>query len=187
MRIRPYEAKDRQTVCQICTGVSNHPMMENPLFAEAILETFCRYYLDFEPENCFVAVDDKDVPQGYVLCAQDFQEWENLFRREIIGQSDNPVVRMMGEGTIEAMRPFAKDFPAHLHIDLLPACRGQGVGRQLMDGLCIHLRQKNISGLMLNVAADNTGAQRFYEKCGFTLLEKGEQEFAYGIPLKEIN
>lgn len=97
--------------------------------------------------------------------------------------SKNPVVPMMAQGTLAAMQPYAQDYPAHLHIDLLPECQGQGVGTALIETLIGHLREKKVAGLMLNVGNDNESAIRFYEKCGFALLGRGERETAYGMRL----
>lgn len=62
------------------------------------------------------------------------------------------------------MWPYAEDYPAHLHIDLLPECQHQGIGSRLIKTLADHLRRQRIKGLMLNVANDNKNALRFYEK-----------------------
>lgn len=183
MIIRSYNPGDAERMAYICLHASENPMMENPLFREAILEVFCRYYLAFEAENCFVAADEKDKAQGYILCAPNYCDYEKHFRTYLADQTDNPVLSMMAEGTMNALRPYALNYPAHLHIDLLPDCQGQGIGRKLIQTLCDHLREKQINGLMLNVSNANIGAIRFYEKCGFSLLEAGEQECAYGIRL----
>ena len=183
MKIRPCNPGDAERMEYICLHASENPMTENPLFREAVLEVFCRYYLAFEAENCFVAVNEQDEAQGYILCAPDFCDYEKRFRNYLADRAGNPVLSMMAEGTLNALRSYALDYPAHLHIDLLPACQGRGIGKQLIHVLCEHLKENNIKGLMLNVSKDNAGAIRFYEKCGFSLLASGEQECAYGVRL----
>jgi len=165
---------------RICISVSHDPMVMHPQFREAILDVFCRYYVSCEPENCFVAVDAADAPVGYILCAENFVRYEKRLAEEILHTIQNPVTKAMAEGSKEAMRSFAPTYPAHLHIDLLPACRGHGTGRRLVEHLCEHLASKGVPGVMLNVANDNTGAKHFYEKCGFVVLKIGEQETVYG-------
>ena len=63
-----------------CLHASEDPMMDNPLLKEAVLEVFCRYYLSYEAENCFVAVDEQDDAQGYILCAPTFSDYEKRLR-----------------------------------------------------------------------------------------------------------
>ncbi len=180
--IRPYQKKDREAVEGICVGTSDH-FSQNPLMREALLQVFCHYYIEKEPENCFVAADEDDKAVGYILCAENFTEWEQHFRKEYIEPSDNPITRMMGPGTIDGLKNFAADYPAHLHIDLSEDCQRQGLGTRLMDTLLAHLREKDISGVMLCVAADNEKGKSFYYKYGFTELERTEQEIAMGIKL----
>ena len=181
--IRPYNPGDAKRMEYICLHASENPMTENLLFRESVLEVFCRYYLAFERGNCFVAVDEKNEAQGYILCAPDFCDYEKCFHSYLADQAGNPVLSMMAEGTLNALRPYASEYPAHLHIDLLSACQGQGIGKQLIQVLCEHLKENKIKGLMLNVSKDNAGAIRFYKKFGFSLLTAGEQECAYGIKL----
>ena len=66
--IRPYNEKDRSRIEYICAPE------EGPI-REASLNCFCRYYIEREPESCFVCADDTDVAQGYILCAKDFSHW----------------------------------------------------------------------------------------------------------------
>ena len=65
---------------------------------------------------------------------------------------------------------FVKKYPAHLHINVLNVCQGQGTGTKLMDALKDELRSKGVKGLMLSCAADNDGAIRFYKRNGFKVL-----------------
>lgn len=183
--IRSYQAKDADVVEQICLQAANHLMMKNPAFCNAITEVFCRWYLEYAPEDCFVAEDDHGSVKGYILCARDFFQWEQSFRQQVMELSQNPVTAMMGQGTIEAMRPYAADYPAHLHIDLLPECQRQGIGGKLIKTLIGHLRRQRTKGLMLNVANNNKNAVKFYEKQGFILLDQNEQESAFGMKLEE--
>ena len=179
-QVRKFEAKDVDGVKAICLALADEEWKNNPLFAGALQDVFCRYYIEKEPENCFVAVDETDQIKGYVLGAKDFETYASDFVEDIVKKSQNPVTQAMGPSSMEAIAPFSKDYPAHLHIDLLPECQGQGVGRMLLDTLAKHFRKQGIPGLLLDVAKDNTGAIAFYEKCGFSQLHAGEQEIVMG-------
>ena len=57
------------------------------------------------------------------------------------------------------------------HIDsfyVLPALRGRGVGRLLMEAAYTEMRQAGASTVALEMVANNDVARRFYEREGFT-------------------
>jgi GNAT superfamily N-acetyltransferase len=63
---------------------------------------------------------------------------------------------------------FADDrWPAHLHIDLLPAARGCGAGPALVRRWLEQLRQREVAGCHLQTMAENTRAIAFFETMGF--------------------
>ncbi|ACZ30810.1 GCN5-related N-acetyltransferase [Xylanimonas cellulosilytica DSM 15894] len=62
------------------------------------------------------------------------------------------------------------DYPAHLHIDLLPQAQGQGWGRRLIGTLCEALAARGVPGVHLSYAASNTNARAFYDRLGFVEL-----------------
>ncbi len=76
--------------------------------------------------------------------------------------------------------PYGAEYPAHLHIDLLPEAQGQSWGRKLIQTLVVALREQGVSGLHLVAGADNTGAIAFYPRVGFTAIpsHQGTQAFA---------
>ncbi len=49
------------------------------------------------------------------------------------------------------------DYPAHLHIDLLPELQGQGFGRRLIDTLRGALAERGVAAVHLGMDAANTG------------------------------
>ena len=177
--IRNYHSSDQNAVRSICCMEPN----DDPLIEEAILTVFCEYYIHEEPDNCFVIADDHNQTVGYLLCAADFQKWEQIFRQKYISKSSNPITTVMAEATIHALKPFSTAYPAHLHMNLLPEYRGMHLGTRLMDTLKRHLRTLATPGLMLDVAKDNLTAQAFYQKNGFHILSRSDQEYTMGIKL----
>lgn len=176
--IRGYQTKDRADVEAVCTGCADE-MWQRPEMKEGLLTVFCHYYIEKEPANCFVAESDGKV-LGYILCAEDFDQWEKTFRAEYVEPSENMVVKYLADGTIGPLRPFAAEYPAHLHIDISPELQGKHAGTGLMKMLEAHLARKNVPGLCLCVAKDNIRARRFYEKLGFSELGHDEAQFTLG-------
>jgi ribosomal protein S18 acetylase RimI-like enzyme len=149
---------------------------------EFLLTAFCDYYIEKEPQNCFVVADDQKA-FGYILCAENSKAWSELFSKEYVGKLSNLSLQQYCEGTIATPLKFADQYPAHLHIDILPDCQRMGIGTKLMDALVSHLRDKNIPGLMFSVARTNVSAQAFYKKYGFAVLEERENEIVMGMIL----
>lgn len=177
INIRPYESKDREFVENICAGHAG-PMRKT------LLTCFCNYYIEKEPQNCFVAADEADKCIGYVLCAADFYTWESVFKDEYYGKSINPITKGMGIGTVEGLRTFAEEYPAHLHIDIAEDYQRQGIGTKLIDTLIEHLRKNSVRGLMFSVAIDNEKGLGFYRKYGFKELDRDEREIFMGLEME---
>ena len=68
-------------------------------------------------------------------------------------------------------KKYARKYPAHLHIDILPAYQNQGAGADLMETLKSHLKDLGVSGIFLSVGKKNSGAVRFYKRNGFCVLD----------------
>lgn len=72
------------------------------------------------------------------------------------------------EGMLHSKHPeFLEQYPAHLHIDILPSHQRQGYGGILISEFLKELRKKEVKGVHLGMRADNTLAGNFYEKHGF--------------------
>lgn len=67
---------------------------------------------------------------------------------------------------------LAREYPAHLHVDVLPEAQGGGNGRRLIAAFLDALRERGCPGVHLGAAAANTRAIGFYEHLGFQVLEQ---------------
>jgi ribosomal protein S18 acetylase RimI-like enzyme len=121
---------------------------------------------------------DEDGVAGYLLSAVDTLEfeawaeaewWPSLRERYALRADDTPdaqLIRLIHDP--ERTRPeLARDFPAHLHIDLMERARGQGWGRILIERLLTDLRRRGIPGVHLGVDPTNDNAIGFYRHLGF--------------------
>ena len=176
--IRPYQSKDRQAVRQICIATAGAGFSETPAQQRAAAAAFCQYFIDHCPEVCFVAVDETETPVGYILCTPSFGRWCKYGPRQF-GVSF-PLGFLWSIGSMAGAVPYLKQYPAHLHINLLPPYQRMGLGKQLMEALERALRQQGCPGVSLCVSAKNPGAMRFYVRCGFLVLGKHPGSVAYG-------
>lgn len=180
--IRKYEQKDFDDVRFTCLNSTGEAF--DTVVSEFILHTYCDYYIEYEPENCFV-IDDDGKAVGYIICTEDYDSFKEVFDREYL-----PLIKLLGEercnwaldSTI-LQNKYKKDYPAHMHIDILPQYHRQGWGGKLLDTLFEHLRSKGIKGVMLTAGTGNVNACSFYKKYGFELLEIYDTDVAFGMKL----
>ncbi len=188
VEIRRYRPEDRAAVRRICfvTGYMGEPVEWLWRDEQSFADMFSGYYTDREPESAFVAVTDGEV-LGYLLgCRQSTRAWNpaavagrHVIRRGIAFRPGTAATiwRSIGDvlGDVARRRVriadyrFADpDYPAHLHINLLPAARGSGAGGRLVRAWLDDLRADEALGCFLQTTAENTNAIAFFEAMGFT-------------------
>lgn len=162
----------------------------NPV--EAFLEDrrlFCdffyRYYITYQPQNCWVAMDHQTVIGFLVGCLDSriqSHQWRNLILPQIL---KNAVLRKYRIGSLtwdfllqslqsrlteKKNRIDLSLYPAHLHINVDANWRGKGVGQELLKKYIEYLSQNHIPGVHLNTTDQNISACKLYERMGFQLL-----------------
>jgi ribosomal protein S18 acetylase RimI-like enzyme len=186
VKIRPYEPRDREAVRAICLstayGGGGGGLIEPRLFVDLMI----RAYSDFPAGSVWVAEREERVV-GYLAGAFDeralhrVQVWRVvptavagslarglLWRRELW--------RLLGDlpGFLGAARkaeaPDEEGYPGHLHINLLPASRGQAVGARLVELFFAEARRRRLPGVRAVVYETNQPARRFFERLGFRPL-----------------
>ncbi|MGN1163986.1 MAG: GNAT family N-acetyltransferase, partial [Candidatus Ornithospirochaeta sp.] len=160
-----YEDKDRSRLEDICRATDRSHLED-----ELLLTLYLRYYITYEKENCFVAADDLDNAVGYIISTSSWERWKDDFPRLMLEGKRKEIVDEGMDG-IEGYRPFASEYPAHLHIDILPGYQRMGLGHALMDALTSHYRKEKVGGLMLGVDPENEKGVNFYKKYGFRPLD----------------
>lgn len=201
VQIRNYQPKDRDDITNVCwrtgyMGENSAGHFDDPYLFGLL---FCLYYVDYEPENCFVAVDEESSQViGYVLSSLNSERQEKQFRKKMI-----PKIIMRAflytiwrhHRTFRVFWHFRKVFredpglsnketllapyPAHLHIDILPQYHKQGIGTKLMKRLEAHFKTQKVKGVHLGTSERNTKAIPFYYKLGFSVIYKGPS--GYGM------
>ncbi|MGI8748630.1 MAG: GNAT family N-acetyltransferase, partial [Deinococcus sp.] len=96
---------------------------------------------------------------------------------------DAAIIRQLHWGIPAPGGSLGPQYPAHLHIDLLPAAQGGGHGRRLMETLFGRLREGGAAGVHLGVGRSNVRAQGFYARLGFVVLEEDEGGLTLGLTL----
>lgn len=189
MIIRPFEEKDKENVRFVCLN-SEGPCKMTADESYYILTTYCNYYIENEGHNCFVAANEEDEAVGYIICTENFDAFREIFIRDYIPRLDENLevwggnARKMAGTSFRLQEKYKDDFPAHLHIDLLPEFQRKGIGHMLVNTLKEHLHGKGVPGVMLTVGAKNEVGQGFYNKYGFEFLEQSGDDVAFGLRFK---
>lgn len=186
MIIRPFEEKDKENVRFVCLN-SEGPCKMTPDEKHYILTTYCNYYIEQEGRNCFVAVDDDDNAIAYIICTENYDAYRKIFLEEYVPRLDEELVvwnfnaKQGAIGSTVLQEKYKEEYPAHLHIDVLPEYHRKGIGHMLVNTLKEHLHNKGICGVMLTVGSKNMVGRGFYDKYGFDFLEQVGDDVAYGL------
>lgn len=183
--VRTAQRKDIPAMERICLETAAEKFLKTEKEKEKTLYMYNRYYTRAELSSCFVLTDGEDRAVGYILCAPDYRTYrKGIFAHELKSIAGlSPARALTAAGEIFVMRLFSGQYPAHLHIDILPDFQGKGNGTLLMQTLLTHLREKGVRGVMLGVSASNTRAVHFYKKQGFRQLAAAGGGITFGLKL----
>lgn len=186
--VRHYTEADREAVRGICVKTAQQRVRSESrrLF---VLKTGCDYYLDCEPENCFVAVEaDEDGAEqivGYILCAADCETYARRYLEKYIPKLKeySKLNARVARADVMVVGQFAAFFPAHLRLAVLPQARESEAGEMLVRALVEHLTAQRSKGVVVILNKKNTEAGNFFEQCGFSFLRRISNCMAYGMDL----
>lgn len=184
--VRGYRPEDRPAIRRIChlTGYMGEPSGWYWADEHSFADVWSGWYTNREPESVGVVEIDGRV-EGYLLGCRDTRAAdppENIIGRNLLGGrhllarrgTARFLWRALGDVALDGVRrrlperdPYDPRWPAHLHIDLMPAARGHGAGRRLMERWLGQLRDAGIPGVHLGTMAENYRGIAFFEAMGF--------------------
>ena len=120
---------------------------------DAFRERWLGRYLQGGSDVVLLALVGEDTVAGY-----------------LVGALENPLPQPRFADVAYFRTDFAdltKRFPAHLHINLAPGFRSQGIGAQLIEAFAGHAKRSGAPGMhaVTGKGMRNVG---FYTRCGFT-------------------
>lgn len=173
MKITDYQPKYKEDALAVCVNTAPKKAKTNAKFRDFILKLYCEPYLD--TQKAFVLVDDEDKAQGYIICAPDCEGFCKAMEKYLAElKKTSFIYYLVAKDEPASYRKFAKEYPAHLHIDINEEYTHGGWGTKLMDTLFDWLRENNIPGVMLHCAANNKRGVAFYEKYGFKAIKSNK-------------
>jgi ribosomal protein S18 acetylase RimI-like enzyme len=197
--IRPAAGSDIPYFYEICLKTGDAGKDATALFYDPWIlgQYYAAPYLFFPGSLCFAA-ENEGIPGGYILCAPDteaFNRWMDTvwlpplrqrYRQpypaeKILSYFESNMIMLINRHPgADLLSSWYGEYPAHIHIDLLPEIQGRGAGSALIETLLASLRKQGCPGLHLGVSRRNTGALAFYAKTGFTRLEEHDWGFTLG-------
>ncbi len=195
-QIRAYRPEDLELLYQIClqTGDSGDDAT-GQIEPELLGHVYVGPYVTFEPELCFVLTHG-DRPCGYILGTSDSHTFQQRCEsdwyprlRDVYPEPDDADVSFSSALVRSIHRgyqcpSFVDQYPAHLHIDIVPVGQGQGFGFDLMERFWEVLKKGGIAGLHLEVGLSNQRAVKWYRKIGYHSVRRTERTEVFGVLFK---
>ena len=171
---------------KINQAVSSHPDKTDDQWKLAFMK-YVDYYPLFAPESSFVLEGEDGEILAYLFSEEDSMRFFSLLEKEF-----KPAMDALQPGAFEQfvesqqfMKDFYDEYPAHLHIAVLPKCQNQKAGSRLMEACLAKLKADGVKGVCLGVNKDRPQAIHFYEKNGFTVLDESELSQVMGKKLSD--
>ena len=188
-RIRPYREADHAAVYDVCVRTADAGGDARGKYHSDDLmpDLFAGPYVFLEPDFAFV-LDDGQRAVGYVIGTPDTAAFARAYRARWIprlagryppsvpgppdppGHPDEEMLALHYRPE-RLVWPGLDEYPAHLHIDLLPPFQRAGHGRALMETFYAAAASAGAVGVHVTVAKANTRAIGFYRRLGFRPLE----------------
>ncbi len=197
LAIRSYHPSDLVSIYNICLLTGNSGKDASHLFNDPNLlgHFYAAPYAVLEPGLCFILTVDKK-PCGYILGTQNSENfavnsekhWFPVLRpqypldKKYKSAMESRIVQLIHEGY--KPKPGLLNYPAHLHIDILPVAQRKGMGRKMIETFTGKLRSLNVPALHLEVGKQNKNAVLFYQKAGFEIIHEYEFSIAFGMKLE---
>ncbi len=193
--IRPYRPADREALYDVCARTADAGGDATGILTDDRLwgDVWSVPYAERDPGLCWVVESEDGRVIGYIVATDDTDAFETWFRdawwpgrageypAETPDNDRQTGVIRYASNRGPGKEAVATEYPAHLHIDLLPETQGQGLGRRLVDTLFAELRRRGVRGLHLGTSLENPGAMAFYQRIGFDRLDGPEGSVLFGV------
>lgn len=178
--IRKATPNDRDDLFRIClltadAGTDGSALYSDPHYPGLV---WAVPYLELEPDFAFVLTDGDDV-LGYIVGTPDSEKfdeklienwWPELKRRygdRKAEKPSDPAVLDRIATPPHSDREVTVNYPAHLHINLLPPAQSGGWGRRMIETMLAALKAAGVPAVHLGVSPTNDRAIGFYKHLGF--------------------
>jgi ribosomal protein S18 acetylase RimI-like enzyme len=191
--IRGFRDGDQADIYDVCvrTAAAGADARGRHVSDELMGDIWAGPYLELEPDLAFVVVvptpTGGERVAGYILGTADTRRFVERYRAEWLprfaAKYTEDADTRAGFRPQRMLVPDVDEYPAHLHIDLLPELQRQGWGRRLMRRFLDSAAERGAAGAHLSFDPANTAAAAFYERLGFRPLPSSTPDAPlWGIP-----
>ena len=203
MKIREFQPGDESAAYHVCLKTGDHGGDGEPYFRDdpdALGRIYVGPYLQFSPDFALMLEDGQGIC-GYSLGTLDsrafYRRYDLEWRPQLVQQFADPPGDESHMTRLESVyhtyhhpdyfcpEPY-NEYPAHLHIDLLPRAQGQGCGRRMMEELLQRMAKAGAVGVHLGMSASNDRAHGFYLQLGFHELARDDESIYMGKKLSDF-
>jgi ribosomal protein S18 acetylase RimI-like enzyme len=178
--VRPARLDDLDALYEICLKTADSGVDATELYGERHLPGYVwsAPYGVLEPDFAFMlATPERAV--GYVIATPDTaafygrldQDWWPDVRKKVAGLTPTRELDAMVLDRIAHPEQHAAwlqaEYPAHLHINVLPEAQSSGMGRRMIETELAALKAHGVAGVHLGVSLKNERAKGFYRHVGF--------------------
>ncbi len=152
---RPRTAAHLADLDAVFFGASGTTSFASEAERLAFRERWLGRYLAHDPHLAHLAVSAPSTPQESIA-------------GYIVGSHDDPAQspRFADLGYFQQLADVTRHYPAQLHVNLAPAWRGRGLGRDLVAAFVGDARASGVPGVHA-VTGEGMRNTRFYAACGF--------------------
>ena len=199
MHIRLYQPSDLSSVRAICCDTADRGNPIDSLFPdrEVFADLLMRYYTVYEPHALWVAQEEGGQVVGYLTGCLNNYRYGRLMMWSVIPRT---VVKAIRHGALRSLLTWRwaragwstwlrqkhragislSNYPAHLHVNLLPDFRGQHIGQALVLRFLQQAHEVGVGGVHAAVRGDNLSSCRFFERLGFSEVGRTSTAFPNG-------
>jgi len=138
---------------------------------------------------------DEDGIVGYLLMTSDTKSFQKWFRTHWLREmrkkwpisglmkpfTDTDVALWESLTEDQTYHPsWMRQYPAHLHLSLLPRYQGQGIGARWVSRAEEMLLHQACSGVHVSVHPENCRAQNFFSRAGYAFIDHAD------LPWEEV-
>ena len=175
IEIKKFKEEYRKDIRKICADTAKGSFAKNPKKREAICLTYIDYYLDYEPENVFVAVDSNtNFGCGYIVCSTNSDLYQEKFKTEYLPKikKKSSILYLFTKICCRVNKKLDEKFSGGFHINIDSNYQGKKIGNLLLTACGQNLLTKNIKYMYLVTKNRKTRGYGFYIHFGFKETKK---------------
>jgi ribosomal protein S18 acetylase RimI-like enzyme len=195
--LRAANTADLPELLRVCleTGDSGKDATHLHNLPELVGDIYVAPYVIHEPDFAYALLAENKVV-GYLLGVLDTESFEKVLVDKYwpvakakyqqidfeITPSDQELLAELDKQGFSD-EEITKNYPSHLHIDIVESHQGAGYGKSMIAYLLNELKQAGSSGVHLHMSASNDRARVFYKKFGFIEVIEDANECIMGLTL----